>query len=140
MAGCGSAGPPSGTTTDASGPPASAYEFSRCMRADGVPYFPDPGAGGYQRSSRLNLQSPAAHRAIDACAKYLPPSGPTPPTPESVRVAEIALAKCMRAHGVPNFPDPDKNGDIQFPIDSPIPRSPAFRGAQEACKKYMGSG
>jgi hypothetical protein len=46
----------------------------------------------------------------------------------------------MRANGVPNFPDPDNNGNIQFPVTSPIPHSPAFQRAQNGpCKKY-GSG
>jgi hypothetical protein len=43
----------------------------------------------------------------------------------------------MRANGVPNFPDPDASGNIQFPLGSPIPKSPAFRHAQNGpCEKY----
>jgi hypothetical protein len=51
----------------------------------------------------------------------------------------IPFAQCMRANGVPNFPDPDAKGEIQFPISSPIPQSPAFQRAQDGpCKKYVG--
>ena len=50
----------------------------------------------------------------------------------------IQFAQCMRANGVPHFPDPDANGNIQFPITSPIPQSPAFQHAQNGpCKQYM---
>jgi hypothetical protein len=136
MAGCGSTGPVSRTVTNAPGGSNSALQFSRCMRANGAPSFPDPGPDGYARSS-INLQSPAVQGAMNACTRYLPPSRHSPTVPASVRHQELLLANCMRANGVPNFPDPDKNGDIQFPITSSIPQSPAFQRAQNGpCKKY----
>ena len=108
------------------------------MRANGDPNFPDPRSGGYPRSG-VDLQSPAAQSALNACQNYLPSSGHPPPTPESVRREEIALATCMRAHGVSNFPDPNANGNIQFPLNDPLPQSPAFQRAQNGpCKKYLG--
>jgi hypothetical protein len=108
------------------------------VRANGAPSFPDPGPGGYQRRG-INLDSPAVQSAMNACEKYLPPSGDSPPTPESVRQEELADAKCMRANGVPSFPDPDANGNIQFPVGDPLPQSPAFQRAQNGpCKTYLG--
>jgi hypothetical protein len=138
-AGCGSTGQPS-QTADAHGGPSSALVFSHCMRANGVPHFPDPGPRGYQitPSSAINPLSPADQTALHTCEKYLPSSGPSSAVPASERKQELAFAQCMRANGVPNFPDPDANGNIQFPIDSPIPQSPAFRRAQNACQKYPG--
>jgi hypothetical protein len=136
MPGCGATGAPSGTATNASGPSKSAFEFSRCMRANGAPNFPDPGPNGFPQS--LNLSAPAVERAMNACQKYLPPSGPAPTTPESVRLQEIALAKCMRANGVPHFPDPNASGNIQFPVGDPMLKTPAFQHAQNGpCKKYQ---
>jgi hypothetical protein len=106
------------------------------MRANGVPNFPD---GPITPNSGIHPLSPAFQSAETACKKYEPRSTPPPPVPASVRQQERALARCMRANGVPNFPDPDANGDIQFPIGSPIPKSPAFQGAQNGpCKKYNG--
>jgi hypothetical protein len=135
MAGCGSTGGPSGTSTDAA--TASRLRFSRCMRANGIPNFPDPSPGGYSRSG-INLESPAVQSAMNACMRYLPQSGHSPPVPATVRHEELLLANCMRANGVLTFPDPDANGDIQFPVDSPIPQSPAFQRAQNGpCEKYL---
>ena len=57
----------------------------------------------------------------------------------SSRREEVALANCMRAHGVPRFPDPDADGNIQFAANNPILQSPAFQTAQKACNKYLGS-
>jgi len=137
-AGCGATGAPSGTNTNASGPSKSAFQFSRCMRANGAPNFPDPGPNGFPRST--NLQAPAVQHAMNACQKYLPPSGPAPQTPASVRREELALAQCMRAHGVPNFPDPNASGNIQFPVGDPLVSSPAFQHAQNGpCRKYQGA-
>jgi hypothetical protein len=132
IAGCGSAG---GSHTPSV--PKRAFQFSQCMRASGVPNFADPGPRGFQTPGS-NPPSPAFRSALNACQKYLPPSGHSPTVPESVRRQELALAQCMRANGVPNFPDPDASGNIQFPITSPIPRLPAFQRAQNgSCKKYL---
>ena len=134
MAGCGSTSHASQTSANATS--ASGLRFSQCMRANGAPSFPDPGPDGYARSG-TNLQAPALQGAMNACTRHLPQSGHSPPVPASVRHQELLLANCMRANGVPNFPDPDKNGDIQFPITSSIPQSPAFQRAQDGpCKKY----
>jgi hypothetical protein len=128
-AGCGSAG---GTATRSG--VISALRFAQCMRASGVPNFPDPPI----KPSTLNFQSPAFQSASRACGKYLPDStAHEQPISASERLKEIALATCMRANGVPDFPDPGPYG-IQIPIGSgPNPRSPAFQIAQNACKGYM---
>jgi hypothetical protein len=141
IAGCGTTGHPNRTAANARSGGSSALQFSHCMRANGVPNFPDPGPGGYPAAAQrlgINLSSPAAQSAMNACAHYLPSSGHSPLVPASIRHQELLLAQCMRANGVPNFPDPDANGDIQFPVTSPIPQSPAFQRAQNGpCKKYI---
>ncbi len=50
----------------------------------------------------------------------------------------LELARCMRAHGITNFPDPSTGGGIELAPGSGLnPRSPAFQAAQTACKKYL---
>jgi hypothetical protein len=47
----------------------------------------------------------------------------------------------MRAHGVPNFPDPSSAGGINIQQGSGIdPQSPAFQAAQQACRKVIPGG
>jgi len=138
IAGCGSTSAPSRAAANAKSRSNPRLQFSQCMRANGVPNFPDPGPGGYHTSG-INLQSPAAQDASNVCEKHLhqSASGHPPPTPENVQRQELKLAQCMRANGVPNFPDPDANGNIQFPITSHIPQSPVFQRAQNGpCKQY----
>jgi hypothetical protein len=84
--------------------------FSRCMRSHGVPNFPDPDSKGVLPKRLVaqlaagNPGFPAAHRA---CEHLLPNGGQ--PTPAQVRQAWNDMrrfARCMRSHGVPNWPDP----------------------------------
>jgi hypothetical protein len=52
----------------------------------------------------------------------------------------IAFAKCMRANGVPNFPDPNPSGDFELGSAGGLgPSSPAFTAAQAKCQKFMGT-
>jgi hypothetical protein len=51
----------------------------------------------------------------------------------------IAFSKCMRAHGVTNFPDPTGHG-INIGGTGINPRSPAFKAAQTACFKLLPGG
>ena len=104
------------TTTGSSSPDDAvlqALPFARCMRANGVPNFPDPspGRGLLFSTSGLNLGAPAVKAAQAKCHKLLPGGGPpvpgtkTHPTGETLeRLTRIAT--CMRSHGVPQFPDP----------------------------------
>jgi hypothetical protein len=47
----------------------------------------------------------------------------------------------MRAHGVPNFPDPTSGGaGVQLSGNAVNTQSPAFRSAQSVCQKLMPGG
>ena len=54
------------------------------------------------------------------------------------------MSRCMRSHGVPNFPDPQfqtaPGGGFGVKIGGPgvNPSSPAFQAAQKACGKIFG--
>jgi hypothetical protein len=51
----------------------------------------------------------------------------------------LEYARCMRSHGVSNFPDPDSSGGTVLPqgVD---PNSPQFTAAQQACQSKLRSG
>jgi hypothetical protein len=99
---CGSSSPPQ---ADASGGPL--LSLARCMRAHGVPNFPDPGtSGGLIIPNYINPDAPAFKSAQGACAKLAQSPGGPGTSSESRKAQLLALAKCMRSHGVPNFADP----------------------------------
>jgi hypothetical protein len=52
----------------------------------------------------------------------------------------IAFSKCMRAHGITNFPDPSGGGGLNIAGTGINPSSPAFKTAQGTCFKLMPGG
>lgn len=149
LAACGASGQPSGTTTNAAAGVASQLELTQCMRAHGVPNFPDPrsGTGGYSigatpGSSTLTVDGttfagPAFESAVKTCRLFGGGSGP-PPITEAQKRKAVAFARCIRKHGVPNYPDPifPAGGGIEQGGGAGINRgSPAFQSAVAVCNK-----
>lgn len=52
----------------------------------------------------------------------------------------VAFSKCMRAHGITNFPDPGNGGGLNIGGTGINPQSPAFQAAQGTCFKLMPGG
>jgi hypothetical protein len=128
----------------------SAFALSKCMRSHGVSSFPDPtaGPGGagltILRSpgqsgltvDGINFSGPAFETAAAACKRYLPGGQGGPPSLTAAEKQQLlAMAQCMRTHGVPSFPDPSFSGSIAGKhLPSQIdPQSPAFQHAISVC-------
>jgi hypothetical protein len=143
MGGCSSAGN-TGTGSQATAVP-TGIKFADCMRAHGVPHFPDPGA-----SRELTImQTPAFQSAQKSC-QHLLGGGPGggPPSAQA-RAQLLGISECMRRHGIAGFPDPRTGSPPSTPagyslilgtrgyflaIPSSIaPSSPAFKQAASAC-------
>ncbi|HVA10077.1 MAG TPA: hypothetical protein VNG12_25425 [Acidimicrobiales bacterium] len=119
---CGSTAPAATRSGSSSGSNTAAnvqkaVKFAECMRNNGVSDFPDPNASGeftygIPAGSSLNPSSAAWQQAIAAC-KDLEPPGFTPKTLTTQQIAaRVRFAQCMRANGMPNFPDPTNNGPL----------------------------
>jgi hypothetical protein len=153
LAACGSSGGDPATSPAKSF--SQAVKFSECMRAHGVPQFPDPTANGQgiqiKISSGMNPFSPAWKAAQAVCRKYLPGGGFGPgghPSAQA-RAHLLQISECMRAHGISGFPDPTLRppsgppgpnslvlgeGGVFLEVPSTINvRSPAFTAAATAC-------
>ncbi|MGH3264379.1 MAG: hypothetical protein ACRDNS_20560, partial [Trebonia sp.] len=127
LAACGSSGSPTAASLS------PRLEFAKCMRSHGVPNFPDgpniPDTVG---------NSPAFKAASQVCVKkYLyRGGGPHGGVSESTRLSLLHHAECMRAHGVPNYPDPtiSSHGPYSFgPPPGVDTNAPAFQRAASAC-------
>ena len=127
---------------------ATAEKYAACIRAHGVPTFPDPNAEGVitGTSSSFDPGSPAFRRAQQACRKLLPNGGQA--SPQQIAKAQrsaLAYSKCMRAHGVKDFPDPQiSGGSIRLslrggPGSDLSPNNPTFQRAQQACQGKLGA-
>jgi len=114
------------------------------MRAHGVPNFPDPNSSTGQFSKatlgHLAASNSSYGSATRACQHLLPTSRPTGPTPaerQQVLALGLSFSRCVRAHGVPNFPDPGSDGRIPDPATVGINQgSPKFEAANQACARY----
>ncbi|MFZ0383837.1 MAG: hypothetical protein WCD11_34640 [Solirubrobacteraceae bacterium] len=145
LAACGSSSKPSSSSSAGT----QAVKYADCMRASGAPNFPDPGSNG----ALPNPASPAFRAAEKACAKLQPVglhlTGPAAPTATELRSAR-AFARCMRAHGFRQFPDPLTNYGPGFTLgrgeyfpnigNGTEIQSPAFLQAAKACGVQLPTG
>ncbi|MGA2930075.1 MAG: hypothetical protein ABSG43_29615 [Solirubrobacteraceae bacterium] len=111
----------------------SGVRFAACIRANGVPDFPDPG-GAFPPGFK---HQPAFQTAMKTCLKLEPPGSSTGKHFSlSQRLTALAQVRCIREQGLPNFPDPTfpASGGELFPAIAGFnPASPAFRHAAAAC-------
>jgi hypothetical protein len=153
IAGCGGTASDSTVTGSGASPSAEAalVKFSACMRADGVPNFPDPTGGGIHisSSSGINPNSPAFQTARSKCRRLLPGGGPpTGPPSAQAKLAALKISQCMRSHGISGFPDPttkvpssqtdysevlDRAGAVLAVPSTINVQSPAYQQAAAAC-------
>jgi hypothetical protein len=145
VAACG-AGSGTGTgTTNSQAAYSAALRLATCMRAHGVPDFPDPGTAGSHVAEVLpqsDLGSPVFQAAAKTCRKYGSGLGLTPhPLSAAQRRRLIAFSQCMRTHGVPNFPDPtfpaSGGARLGAPPSSIGAGTPAFTRAMTACGRPL---
>jgi len=128
---------------------------SQCMRAHGVPNFPDPRKSSSGSEGMTVLITPGssavtvagipfsgpAFLAAEKSCKFMGGGGGTPPQEtESYQLAALHFARCMRAHGVPNYPDPAVPGGSgsQSGTGPQINKNaPAVVHAANACSKFQ---
>jgi hypothetical protein len=162
LAGCGGGSSSSGVahlSTSASGGPAAGgagtssaassastqqkmVAYAQCMRTHGVPNFPDPtSSGGNSKEAAIRafkeVSNSQAEAAQTAC-QHLQPNGGQPNKAELARhIGDLlAFARCIRARGVPRFPDPSSSGQVTHAmlanagVDA---HQPAVLRAADAC-------
>lgn len=154
----------SGGASNAGGSPSSlsAVGYSHCMRSHGVPNFPDPDSSGQLPkgdAQRFGVSSSQLQAARQACQQLLPNNGGAI-NADSIQQCMMAddcpqalvqqlvneernFARCMRSHGVPNWPDPtiDSEGRPVFAIsiskDGFDPYSPQIWAKGNECSRLM---
>ncbi|WP_436522903.1 hypothetical protein [Actinoplanes sp. HUAS TT8] len=134
-----SANPSASAATGAD--PDAPLKFSKCMREQGMTWFPDPSGGKMTVHVPDSVKKEDFDKAQQACRKWAP-NGDNAPKPSAEDLAkEREMAKCMRENGLPNFPDPKADGSIELGSGLGIdPESPTFKAAQQKCEKYMPAG
>jgi hypothetical protein len=165
-AACSSGSPsPAGGSPNAAGSTtySSAVAYSHCMRSHGVPDFPDPPSSGVVPKSdpqELGVSSSRLEAAQRDCQHLYPTNGgaigaslrqceETGDCPQAMvqRVLNDMrmLARCMRSHGVPNWPDPtvDSEGRPDFNllhVHGFDPNSSQINNKMQECGHVMPGG
>ncbi|MGH9125127.1 MAG: hypothetical protein ACRDZ8_10435 [Acidimicrobiales bacterium] len=122
---------------------AQAVAYSQCIRSHGVANFPDPvqtPSGGYgYRTAGIDPNSAAFQGALQACKSLPSPWNSTGQQLSSAQQqAWLNWAQCVRAHGLPDFPDPTFSGSEVH--DSGVgSSSPQLQQAMDGCKSQMPS-
>jgi hypothetical protein len=119
-----------------------------------MPNFPDPTGGVPPKvtAQELGVSSSQLQAAQRACQRLLPATGgsltasslqqcylagvcPRALVRQAVN-AGLQFARCMRSHGVPNWPDPtiDSQGRPVFNINVPRPPPPQVSTAINECE------
>ena len=147
LAGCGGGAPANSPTKVMS----TALHYANCMRSHGVTDFPDPNSkaefqiqpiqvhNGVRTVSRDLLASSPAFQSAQRVCGSLGSAGRQVTAVQEKQEFHLTLeaAVCMRANGVPNYPDPKwLNGSIDANYNPSLninPSAPAFLKAAKKC-------
>jgi hypothetical protein len=117
-AGCGSSSPANPNPGSAASFTTAVFRYSSCMRNHGLPSFPDPTMTDHNGHQVAYLTAtipvnPSVEfkSAQNACRGILPTPNNISPTQHAAQQNAreqhlLAFAKCLRSHGIPDFPDP----------------------------------
>ncbi|MQA60440.1 MAG: hypothetical protein GEU86_02890 [Actinophytocola sp.] len=115
-------------------------KFAQCMRDNGVEMDdPDPNQPGRVEIRERKGERDKVRQAMEKCRKFLP----TPSKEDLEKALEgmQEMAECMRANGVPEFPDPEPDGGglrlDAGPGTGIDPDSPEFKAAEEKCREHL---
>jgi hypothetical protein len=137
VTGCGSS--PAHQTAPASRQE-QALKYARCMRAHGVPGFPDPDANGQFRGLGHEQRGNPKFSAAQQACRDLAPGGEHENLGGPAFVSQMRrFAQCMRAHGLPSFPDPYAQGRLRG-AGHEQQGDPRYSAAFEACRARLPGG
>jgi hypothetical protein len=140
----------SGGSTPATQPPGNVTrlvnEWAACERSHGDPDQADPtiDAAGVIHITIPQGAQPTGdiHELTGTCSDYLATAqnelraaNPVAPPPDQTEY--LKYVSCMRANGVPDYPDP-KGDTTNFQGSGVDPDSPSFEKANQLCGKKLG--
>jgi hypothetical protein len=127
----------------------SAVGYTSCMRSHGVPDYPDPDSSGQlpkiTAASQVGVSDSRLTAAAGACQALWPYQPLTQAQQRQQLTDDLKFARCMRSHGVPNFPDPtSSDGGVAFVIsvsrDGFDPHSPQILAKARECQHVLPAG
>ena len=116
-----------------------AVAYAQCMRSHGEPSYPDPDSQGQFppiQEGRSGISPQAVQSAQDACRNLQPGGGPGTAGQQQARLTQaLDYSRCMRARGVPDFPDPStSNSGVGYNLSGVDTQSAQYLSANRACQ------
>jgi hypothetical protein len=120
-------------------------EWATCIRGHGDPNQTDPTIDANRDIdiSMTDVSTTLAgevHGSTGPCSNYLLGAEAAlrgdQPAPSDNPVKDVKFAECMRANGVPDFPDPNGTGSTY--VENLDPNGPTFQNATKLCDKQIG--
>ena len=124
------------------GTQAQGEKFVACMRAHGVGSIGDPNRNGGIRFNG-DPASPLFQSARTACRAFWPDASRLRAMEAQFQASMLAFSKCMRSHGIDDFPDPTNGGQLNLnggPGNDLNSTNRAFRRARDACQGRLPPG
>jgi hypothetical protein len=110
------------------------------MRDHGVPDFPDPDADGQLRGIGYEQQDTPTYKAAIGACRALAPGGDHRNTADPAYIEQMRkFSQCMRDNGLPDFPDPDADGQLRG-IGHEQQDTPTYKAAIGACRDKLPGG
>ena len=120
-------------------PDATLVAMVACFRAHGLPTFPDPVFDPTDGRWHLANERPQITPQVEqACASVMPQATPAVAIPSGQLHDLLNFATCVRAHGMPRFPDPGVDG-VFHGLGTTLKTDPVARSASTACSRYLAS-
>ena len=95
----------------------AAVEFTECMREAGID-MPDPGAGGEEGGIAIpgmDAEDEDVVAAMEECEELIPVDE-NAPSEEEVFEDDLAMAECLREHGM-DIDDPEPGAGLALPVE-----------------------
>jgi hypothetical protein len=146
-AGCGSTAP---SETDTAGSSVDGHaakkvsaqekgvKFAQCMRAHGVPHFPDPDTKGAANFG-VDVSPEVFTKAAEACKHLAPPGALSSKRTPKQQSDALRFAACVRRNGVKDFPDPVSGQPLIDTTKIPSSNRPGGMTILNAVTKKCGS-
>jgi len=121
-----------------------AHRWAQCLREHGATGLPDPtvqnGSVNFPSGQAKQLITQAELQACQHLAAQLPLTHRGGTISQAQLQQMVSFSRCMRAHGLPDWPDPSADGQFPLPRDI-IQRGKAGMQTQlRACQHlYNGS-
>ena len=115
-----------------------AVKFAECVRAHGVPHFPDPDTSG-SFNFGVDVSAEVFTNAVNACKALQPPGSLSSKRSPRQQSAALRFAQCVRANGVPDFPDPVNGQPLINTYRIPSSNSPSGMSILNAATHKCGS-